>query len=100
MVQHVIDAAKELGAFPPYIWCTGTAAICFARRCTKITSTGSCRPKQLGTGHAMQQAAPFFSDDEDILMLYGDVPLHFRRNIEASAGSETAGRHRSVDGEA
>jgi bifunctional UDP-N-acetylglucosamine pyrophosphorylase/glucosamine-1-phosphate N-acetyltransferase len=29
----------------------------------------------LGTGHAMQQAAPFFNDDEDILMLYGDVPL-------------------------
>lgn len=23
----------------------------------------------------MQQAAPFFADDEDILMLYGDVPL-------------------------
>lgn len=31
--------------------------------------------EQLGTGHAMQQAAPFFKDDEDILMLYGDVPL-------------------------
>ncbi|MVP24816.1 NTP transferase domain-containing protein, partial [Salmonella enterica subsp. enterica serovar Bovismorbificans] len=31
--------------------------------------------EQLGTGHAMQQAAPFFSDDEDVLMLYGDVPL-------------------------
>ncbi|MER3625466.1 bifunctional UDP-N-acetylglucosamine diphosphorylase/glucosamine-1-phosphate N-acetyltransferase GlmU, partial [Klebsiella pneumoniae] len=31
--------------------------------------------EQLGTGHAMQQAAPFFNDDEDILMLYGDVPL-------------------------
>lgn len=31
--------------------------------------------EQLGTGHAMQQAAPFFADDEDILMLYGDVPL-------------------------
>ncbi|MGS9092554.1 bifunctional UDP-N-acetylglucosamine diphosphorylase/glucosamine-1-phosphate N-acetyltransferase GlmU, partial [Salmonella enterica subsp. enterica serovar Infantis] len=31
--------------------------------------------EQLGTGHAMQQAAPFFSDDDDILMLYGDVPL-------------------------
>jgi bifunctional UDP-N-acetylglucosamine pyrophosphorylase/glucosamine-1-phosphate N-acetyltransferase len=29
--------------------------------------------EQLGTGHAMQQAAPFFADDEDILMLYGDV---------------------------
>ncbi len=31
--------------------------------------------EQLGTGHAMQQAAPFFNDDEDILMLDGDVPL-------------------------
>ncbi len=30
--------------------------------------------EQLGTGHAMP-AAPFFADDEDILMLYGDVPL-------------------------
>ncbi|EJS86430.1 bifunctional N-acetylglucosamine-1-phosphate uridyltransferase/glucosamine-1-phosphate acetyltransferase, partial [Pasteurella multocida subsp. multocida str. Anand1_buffalo] len=31
--------------------------------------------EQLGTGHAMQQAAPFFADDENILMLYGDGPL-------------------------
>ncbi len=31
--------------------------------------------EQLGTGHAMQQAAPSFQDDEDIVMLYGDVPL-------------------------
>ncbi len=31
--------------------------------------------EQLGTGHAMQQAAPFFADDENILMLYGDAPL-------------------------
>ncbi len=29
----------------------------------------------MGTGHAMQQAAPYFADDEDMLMLYGDVPL-------------------------
>ena len=31
--------------------------------------------EQFGTGRHAQQAAPFFSDDEDILMLYGDVPL-------------------------
>ncbi|MGL5769180.1 MAG: bifunctional UDP-N-acetylglucosamine diphosphorylase/glucosamine-1-phosphate N-acetyltransferase GlmU, partial [Plesiomonas shigelloides] len=31
--------------------------------------------EQLGTGHAMQQAAPHFADDEVVLMLYGDVPL-------------------------
>ena len=38
--------------------------------------------EQLGTGHAMQQAAPFFADDEDILMLYGDVPLITKETLE------------------
>src|SRR2546423_1780816 len=32
--------------------------------------------EQLGTGHAMQQTAPFLENYEgDILVLYGDVPL-------------------------
>ena len=31
--------------------------------------------QQLGTGHAVQQAVPFFKDEEDILVLYGDAPL-------------------------
>ena len=31
--------------------------------------------EQLGTGHAVQQALPNIDDDQDILILYGDVPL-------------------------
>ena len=31
--------------------------------------------KQLGTGHAVQQAIPFINDDSICLILYGDVPL-------------------------
>lgn len=31
--------------------------------------------QQLGTGHAVQQAVPFFKNNETILVLYGDVPL-------------------------
>ena len=31
--------------------------------------------EQLGTGHAVQQAAPRLSADADVLLLYGDVPL-------------------------
>ncbi|MGP1931452.1 MAG: sugar phosphate nucleotidyltransferase, partial [Arsenophonus sp. ET-DL12-MAG3] len=38
--------------------------------------------EQLGTGHAMQQAAPYFSDNEDILMLYGDSPLITKETLE------------------
>jgi len=31
--------------------------------------------EQLGTGHAVMQALPFCNDDEQLLVLYGDVPL-------------------------
>lgn len=31
--------------------------------------------QQLGTGHAVNMAATFFADDEQVLILYGDVPL-------------------------
>jgi bifunctional UDP-N-acetylglucosamine pyrophosphorylase/glucosamine-1-phosphate N-acetyltransferase len=31
--------------------------------------------EQLGTGHAVQQAAPRLGADADVLILYGDVPL-------------------------
>lgn len=31
--------------------------------------------EQLGTGHAVAQALPLISDDDQVLILYGDVPL-------------------------
>lgn len=31
--------------------------------------------RQLGTGHAVSQALPTVQDDDDVLILYGDVPL-------------------------
>src|SRR5688572_18966109 len=31
--------------------------------------------EQLGTGHAVQQAAPHLKADAEVLLLYGDVPL-------------------------
>lgn len=31
--------------------------------------------QQLGTGHAVQQAAPHIGDDEDVMILVGDAPL-------------------------
>jgi bifunctional UDP-N-acetylglucosamine pyrophosphorylase/glucosamine-1-phosphate N-acetyltransferase len=44
--------------------------------------------EQLGTGHAVQQAAPKLASDAQVLILYGDVPLvraaTLKRLIEAS----------------
>ncbi|MFD1801224.1 bifunctional UDP-N-acetylglucosamine diphosphorylase/glucosamine-1-phosphate N-acetyltransferase GlmU [Mixta tenebrionis] len=74
MVQHVIDAAKGLGARMINL-VYGHGGDRLQAMLNDETLNWVLQAEQLGTGHAMQQAAPFFADDEDILMLYGDVPL-------------------------
>jgi len=47
--------------------------------------------EQLGTGHAVQQVLPNIPDVDDVLILYGDVPLiteeSLKELIEAASGS-------------
>lgn len=74
MVQHVIDAANELGATHVHL-VYGHGGDLLKQTLKDGNLNWILQAEQLGTGHAMQQAAPFFGDDEDILMLYGDVPL-------------------------
>lgn len=74
MVQHVIDAAKGLGAQQVHL-VYGHGGDRLKATLTDSTLNWVLQAEQLGTGHAMQQAAPAFADDEDIMMLYGDVPL-------------------------
>ena len=61
----------------------GNAAMRFARQ-----------EPQLGTGHAVQQAAPLLSDDGTVVVLSGDVPLigeeTLRALVAASAGGKLA----------
>lgn len=44
--------------------------------------------QQLGTGHAVQQAVPFFDEEEDILVLYGDAPLVQKHDLTQKAGQQ------------
>lgn len=74
MVQHVIDAAKKLGAQGINL-VYGHGGYLLKQTLRDESLNWVLQAEQLGTGHAMQMAAPFFADDEDILMLYGDVPL-------------------------
>ncbi|EPP1404019.1 bifunctional UDP-N-acetylglucosamine diphosphorylase/glucosamine-1-phosphate N-acetyltransferase GlmU [Klebsiella oxytoca] len=74
MVQHVIDTAKELGSSAVHL-VYGHGGDLLRQTLHEDKLNWILQAEQLGTGHAMQQAAPFFKDDEDILMLYGDVPL-------------------------
>lgn len=74
MVQHVIDTALKLGAQNVHL-VYGHGGDLLKEKLSDQPLNWVLQAEQLGTGHAMQQAAPHFSDDEDILMLYGDVPL-------------------------
>lgn len=74
MVQHVIDAATQLGADKVHL-VYGHGGDLLQSTLTDPALNWVLQAEQKGTGHAMQQAAPYFADDEDILMLYGDVPL-------------------------
>ncbi|OSN07266.1 bifunctional UDP-N-acetylglucosamine diphosphorylase/glucosamine-1-phosphate N-acetyltransferase GlmU [Lonsdalea iberica] len=74
MVQHVIDTAMKVGAERVHL-VYGHGGDRLKKTLSGEALNWVLQAEQLGTGHAMQQAAPAFTDDEDILMLYGDVPL-------------------------
>ena len=80
MVQHVIDAANELGAAHVHL-VYGHGGDLLKQALKDDNLNWVLQAEQLGTGHAMQQAAPFFADDEDILMLYGDVPADKAKSL-------------------
>jgi len=74
MVEHVIDSARQLGADNIYI-VYGFGGEILKQSINGDDLTFVEQSEQLGTGHAVDQASPFLKDDEDVLVLYGDVPL-------------------------
>jgi bifunctional UDP-N-acetylglucosamine pyrophosphorylase/glucosamine-1-phosphate N-acetyltransferase len=78
MVSHVIDSARQLGAVNIYVVYGFGGEVLKAKLTEGNTGddlTFIEQTEQLGTGHAVDQATPFLKDDEDVLVLYGDVPL-------------------------
>ncbi len=73
MLQHVIDTASKLN---PSRICVviGHGAESVRERVTSPVEW-VMQTEQKGTGHAVQQALPGIPADDDVLVLYGDVPL-------------------------
>ena len=78
MVGHVINAARQLDAENIYI------VYGFGGEVLKATLTENDpsndltfieQKEQLGTGHAVDMASSSIKDSDNILVLYGDVPL-------------------------
>ncbi|PTA48634.1 bifunctional N-acetylglucosamine-1-phosphate uridyltransferase/glucosamine-1-phosphate acetyltransferase [Shewanella morhuae] len=74
MVQHVIDTAKSLGSDAIQL-VYGYGADKLQAALGEQDVQWVLQAEQLGTGHAVAQANPNISDDDTVLILYGDVPL-------------------------
>ena len=73
LLHHVIDTARQLD--PDRICVViGHGADAVQAR-TDAPVEWALQTEQKGTGHAVQQALPGIPDDDQVLILYGDVPL-------------------------
>lgn len=91
LAQHVIDCAARLSARSVVVITGHGAEQVEAGLTTPVAAGDSAAPKlrfvrqepQLGTGHAVQQAAPVLPDDGVTLVLSGDVPLTRPETLQA-----------------
>ncbi|WP_414931638.1 bifunctional UDP-N-acetylglucosamine diphosphorylase/glucosamine-1-phosphate N-acetyltransferase GlmU [Vibrio europaeus] len=90
MVKHVIDTCNGLGAQSIHL-VYGHGGDQMQTELSSESVSWVLQADQLGTGHAVDQAAPQFEDDEKILVLYGDVPLISEETIENLLDAQPTG---------
>lgn len=81
MVGHVIDSARSVNSDNIYL-VYGFGGELLKQRVLGDDLTFVEQKEQLGTGHAVDMASPYLKNDEDVLVLYGDVPLTKVSTIE------------------
>ena len=92
MLAHVIDSAQALA--PERVLVVYGHGGEQVREAVAADAVWVQQAKQLGTGHAVQQAVPHLGDTERVLVLYGDVPLISSATLEqliANAGQDGLG---------
>jgi bifunctional UDP-N-acetylglucosamine pyrophosphorylase / glucosamine-1-phosphate N-acetyltransferase len=74
LLQHVLDTARCFAEANLHV-VIGHGAELVEQRLAGDDVQFVMQAEQLGTGHAVQMAAPALRDDSIVLILYGDVPL-------------------------
>ncbi|MEJ2143079.1 MAG: bifunctional UDP-N-acetylglucosamine diphosphorylase/glucosamine-1-phosphate N-acetyltransferase GlmU [Gammaproteobacteria bacterium] len=90
MLSHVIDTARDLNSHQiSVIYGHGGQQV---KDTIQDESLNWVEQKeQLGTGHAVMQAAKLFKDNDVVLILYGDVPLIKTETLTEVARSGSVG---------
>ncbi|MFT6429505.1 MAG: bifunctional UDP-N-acetylglucosamine pyrophosphorylase/glucosamine-1-phosphate N-acetyltransferase, partial [Halopseudomonas sp.] len=93
MLGHVIDCARALSPRLIHV-VIGHGADLVRETLDGNDLNWVLQGEQLGTGHAVAQALPYIIDADQILVLYGDVPLlrsDTLQRLSNQAGSSTLG---------
>ncbi|MCW8328241.1 bifunctional UDP-N-acetylglucosamine diphosphorylase/glucosamine-1-phosphate N-acetyltransferase GlmU [Photobacterium sp. SDRW27] len=81
MVKHVIDTCLSLSSNHIHL-VYGHGGEQMQQALASESVNWVLQAEQLGTGHAVDQAAAHLADDEKVLVTYGDVPLISQKTIE------------------
>lgn len=90
MVKHVIGICNDLGANNIHL-VYGQGGNQMKQVLSQEQVEWVLQAEQLGTGHAVNQATPNLADDEQVLILYGDVPLISQTTLENLLDAQPAG---------
>lgn len=93
LLQHVVDTARQLHPSQLCIVYGHGGDLVPTTMAASDTVFAKQEP-QLGTGHAVMQAAPFLTDSAATLVLYGDVPLTLASTLQrliTAAGNDKLG---------
>ncbi|MGB2079200.1 MAG: bifunctional UDP-N-acetylglucosamine diphosphorylase/glucosamine-1-phosphate N-acetyltransferase GlmU [Vibrio sp.] len=90
MAKHVIDTCVGLGAEQIHL-VYGHGGDQMKAELGREPVNWVLQAEQLGTGHAVNQAASEFADDEKVLVLYGDVPLITAQTVESLLDAQPEG---------
>lgn len=81
LLEHVYDTAKSLGA-EEVIVIYGHGGDMVKKACAHFDAKWVEQKQQLGTGHAVKQAFGSVNLSNNVLVLYGDVPLTSKQTLE------------------
>jgi bifunctional UDP-N-acetylglucosamine pyrophosphorylase/glucosamine-1-phosphate N-acetyltransferase len=91
LLAHVLDAARSLKPRRVFVVHGHGAEQVKAAFQGQADLEWVLQAEQLGTGHAVQQAAPRLAKDAQVLILYGDVPLIGPATLESLVAEAGAG---------
>lgn len=81
MVQRIINTVEQMQASAVHL-VYGHGGDLLKQHVSGNNLNWCLQAEQLGTGHAVQQAADHVKDDEDVLILVGDAPLIRQQTLE------------------